>query len=482
MDLTKRLDKGIPLTFQEMDDNWDYLMQQISSANANIAAFVSGFKSGLDTNTAAISSLQTSNSTNASAITSVQSSLTTLQNSLTAVQAALMTLSNDDTTTAAHFTSVEKEISDNATKASSDLSAQVTSLNTRIDNINGLLQTAQTNISNLQTSDANTAQTISTIQTQLTSATTSITSLQTSLTNLTTTVTTNGNSLSALQTTVGNKADTSYVDTQIATREALNHLATKVVDTASRADQAFVLYDLVNDKYIHKTASAMGLSSGGSGGDEIATVTPSANAIPKAGSSGTLDIGWLPVLTGFSAASGGNVSASDTVLTALQKLEYRTALDDAKTSFPGFSTATPSASTSAGSVGTDPMPPHADHSHPLPKVTYGICWYFQTISTSDPQPAYEIRAASTLKGIRAHQDSGSSSFSSACVLTLYKNKSSWKTLTMPTTWTNDDWVSILSGLSDQLAVGDSLKILPTTTGTGYSQIMVELEIEQVAHA
>ena len=187
-------------------------------------------------------------------------------------------------------------------------------------------------------------------------------------------------------------------------------------------------------------------------------------------------------LTGLSTASGGTVSDADTVLTAIGKFEYRMALNDAKTSFPGFSTVTPSASTAAGSVGTDTKPPHADHSHPLPKVTYGICWYFQTISTSDPQPAYEIRAASTLKGIRAFQDSGTSSFSSACVITLYKGGTSWKTLTMPTTWTSGAWTSILASLSDALAVGDSLQAKVTTTGTGYSKIMVELEIEQVAHA
>lgn len=188
------------------------------------------------------------------------------------------------------------------------------------------------------------------------------------------------------------------------------------------------------------------------------------------------------LLTGLSTSSGGTITASDSILAALGKAEYRMALNDAKVTFPGFSTVTPSASTANGSVGTDTKPPHADHSHPLPKVTQGICWYFQTISTSDPQPAYEIRAASTLKGIRAFQDSGTSSFSSACVITLYKGGTSWKTLTMPTTWTSGTWVSILSSLSDALAVGDSLQAKVTTTGTGYSQIMVELEIEQVAHA
>jgi hypothetical protein len=188
-------------------------------------------------------------------------------------------------------------------------------------------------------------------------------------------------------------------------------------------------------------------------------------------------------LTGFTAATSSSaIAAADSVLAALQKVEYRLALDDAKVTFPGFSAATPSASTTSGSVGTDTKPPHADHSHPLPKVTLAACWYFQTISTSDPQPCFEIRAACTLKGIRAFQDSGASSFGSACAITLYKNGTSWKTLTMPTTWTSGTWVSILSSLSDALVVGDFLQAKVTTTGTGYSQIMIEAEIEQVAHA
>lgn len=51
---------------------------------------------------------------------------------------------------------------------------------------------------------------------------------------------------------------------------------------------------------------------------------------------------WINILevnlAGFSAGVGGTVTASDSILTALQKLEYRTALDDAKVSFPGFGT------------------------------------------------------------------------------------------------------------------------------------------------
>jgi hypothetical protein len=45
--------------------------------------------------------------------------------------------------------------------------------------------------------------------------------------------------------------------------------------------------------------------------------------------------GIASTLTGFTAAAGGTVTASDTIIAALQKLEYRTAINDAKTAYPG---------------------------------------------------------------------------------------------------------------------------------------------------
>lgn len=53
-------------------------------------------------------------------------------------------------------------------------------------------------------------------------------------------------------------------------------------------------------------------------------------------------------LTGINTSATGNVSASDTVLAAFGKLEHRTALNDAKTTFPGYGT-----SSSTVAVGND---------------------------------------------------------------------------------------------------------------------------------
>ena len=46
------------------------------------------------------------------------------------------------------------------------------------------------------------------------------------------------------------------------------------------------------------------------GSDEVATATASANAIPKAGSGGTLAAGWLPALTGDVTSTAGSAATS----------------------------------------------------------------------------------------------------------------------------------------------------------------------------
>ena len=69
-----------------------------------------------------------------------------------------------------------------------------------------------------------------------------------------------------------------------------------------------------------RTPTAHASTHKNGGGDEVATATAAANAIPKAGSGGNLDIGWLPLVTpakgGFgadnSAASGIPVFAAGT--------------------------------------------------------------------------------------------------------------------------------------------------------------------------
>ena len=146
----------------------------------------------------------------------------------------------------------------------------------------------------------------------------------------------------------------------------------------------------------------------------------------------------------------------------------------------GLSSATPAAGSSAGTVGTATTVSRGDHAHPLPKVTLTYAWCWETaVTTSDWQPAYIIRAASTLKAIRAFQDSGSSSFT-ASTITIYKNGSSWKTCNLPASWTSGTVTDISTGLSDALADGDYLTAVVTTAGT-HSKTTLMLEVEQAAH-
>ena len=185
------------------------------------------------------------------------------------------------------------------------------------------------------------------------------------------------------------------------------------------------------------------------------------------------------LLTGLSTASGGTISASDSILAAFGKAENRMALNDAKTSFPGYYAGTPSAlGTAAAGTG---LPAHGDHVHALPKVTLTYSWAWETaVTTADWQPCYLVRAASTLIAIRAYQDSGTSSFT-ASVVTIYKNGSSWKTINLPASWTSGTRLDISTGLSDALAVGDYLTAAVTTAGT-HAKVTLTLEVEQVAHA
>lgn len=80
------------------------------------------------------------------------------------------------------------------------------------------------------------------------------------------------------------------------------------------------------------------------GGDEIATATPAANAIPKAGAGGTLDAGWLP----GSSGGGGLTPQAVTIVTdpyalAMGKMHIVTSNDESGAALPE--------ATSAGSVG-----------------------------------------------------------------------------------------------------------------------------------
>lgn len=61
------------------------------------------------------------------------------------------------------------------------------------------------------------------------------------------------------------------------------------------------------------------------GSDEVATGTPAANAIPKAGAGGTLAAGWMPAFTGDTTTTAG------TVATTVGKLQGRTVASTAPT-------------------------------------------------------------------------------------------------------------------------------------------------------
>lgn len=63
------------------------------------------------------------------------------------------------------------------------------------------------------------------------------------------------------------------------------------------------------------------------GADEIATATPGANAIPKAGSGGTLASGWIPDLSATYQPLDATLTALAGVTTAADKLIYATASD-----------------------------------------------------------------------------------------------------------------------------------------------------------
>jgi hypothetical protein len=90
-----------------------------------------------------------------------------------------------------------------------------------------------------------------------------------------------------------------------------------------------------------------------------------------------------------------------------------------------------------------------------------------------------VRAACTLKAIRAFQDSGTSSFT-ASTITIYKNGTSWKTCALPASWPSGMTVAISTRLSDTLAIGDVLTAACTIAGTHF-QVTLTLEVEQVAH-
>ena len=53
------------------------------------------------------------------------------------------------------------------------------------------------------------------------------------------------------------KADKTYVDAQILTREASNHLAGKVVDTTGRIENTIPVFDVTSQTYLHKTIAAV---------------------------------------------------------------------------------------------------------------------------------------------------------------------------------------------------------------------------------
>lgn len=59
-----------------------------------------------------------------------------------------------------------------------------------------------------------------------------------------------------------------------------------------------------------RTPTAHATSHKNGGSDEVATATPAANAIPKAGAGGTLDAGWIPTLNQSTTGTAANLSGT----------------------------------------------------------------------------------------------------------------------------------------------------------------------------
>lgn len=102
----------------------------------------------------------------------------------------------------------------------------------------------------------------------------------------------------------------------------LNSSTSASNDTIAKRDGSGNLY----------ATNLSGSASGVNTGDQTISLSSEASGSGTGTISVTLSNSAVigKVLTGFTGATGGNVTASDSILTAIQRLEYRTALNDAK--------------------------------------------------------------------------------------------------------------------------------------------------------
>lgn len=94
MTLIKRIPKGDPLTFQEMDGNWDDLSARLTSLQSLIdlldgrVTTLTGLSSTVSTHTSDIASLVSTDSSHNSRLSALESQLTSLTTRVTALETA----------------------------------------------------------------------------------------------------------------------------------------------------------------------------------------------------------------------------------------------------------------------------------------------------------------------------------------------------------------------------------------------------------
>ena len=96
----------------------------------------------------------------------------------------------------------------------------------------------------------------------------------------------------------------------IANKPTLGTAAAKNIPASGDASATEVVYGTDTRLTNSRAPSAHASTHQNGGGDEIATATAAANAIPKAGSGGQLAAGWMPALTGDVTTSTGAVATT----------------------------------------------------------------------------------------------------------------------------------------------------------------------------
>jgi hypothetical protein len=128
--------------------------------------------------------------------------------------------------------------------------------------------------------------------------------------------------------------------------------------TNARA-QAAVTWNTLTGEPSSFTPSAHAISHQNGGSDEIATATPAANAIPKAGAGGTLAAGWVPMLNQNTAGTAAGLNA--------QYIDWNASSGGAsianKPTIPAASSTNPAMNGTAA-AGSSSSYARADHVHP----------------------------------------------------------------------------------------------------------------------